>query len=328
MDSFDNRPVIIDSETMTSFSVPSITDSSDTSVVSDVPVIENSFDVNSVKLVDSQEVSNNDDYVKKLIDDKLDSISKSRNIYGVGKVVAIKDFILDVVGLEDVSFNEKVNIDNKGLGYVINLKPNRVSIALLSYSEKINVGDSVYQMNEVLEGNFSEESFGRIIDMFGNDKLTNKKFSNTIKLPIELETVPIMDRTSVNRPLETGIAGIDLIYPIGRGQRQLIIGDKKTGKTQLCLDTIVNQANKNMICIYVAIGKTKREVKEIYYELVKRNASSYTIIVTAFYDDLPSVLTLTPYFALSIANYYMKKGYDVLTVLDDLKKHADAYRQN
>ena len=327
MDSFDNRPVIIDSETMTSFSVPSITDSSDTSVVSDVPVIENSFDVNSVKLVDSQEVSNNDDYVKKLIDDKLDSISKSRNIYGVGKVVAIKDFILDVVGLEDVSFNEKVNIDNKGLGYVINLKPNRVSIALLSYSEKINVGDSVYQMNEVLEGNFSEESFGRIIDMFGNDKLTNKKFSNTIKLPIELETVPIMDRTSVNRPLETGIAGIDLIYPIGRGQRQLIIGDKKTGKTQLCLDTIVNQANKNMICIYVAIGKTKREVKEIYYELVKRNASSYTIIVTAFYDDLPSVLTLTPYFALSIANYYMKKGYDVLTVLDDLKKHADAYRQ-
>ena len=327
MDSFDNGPVIIDSETMTSFSVPSITDSSDTSVVSDVPVIENSFDVNSVKLVDSQEVSNNDDYVKKLIDDKLDSISKSHNIYGVGKVVAIKDFILEVVGLEDVSFNEKVNIDNKGLGYVINLKPNRVSIALLSCSEKINVGDSVYQMNEVLEGNFSEESFGRIIDMFGNDKLTNKKFSNTMKLPIELETVPIMDRTSVSRPLETGIVGIDLIYPIGRGQRQLIIGDKKTGKTQLCLDTIVNQINKNMICIYVAIGKTKREVKEIYYELVKRNASSYTIIVTAFYDDLPSVLTLTPYFALSIADYYMKKGYDVLTVLDDLKKHADAYRQ-
>ena len=327
MDSFDNGPVIIDSETMTSFSVPSITDYSDTSAVSDVPVIENSFDVNSVKLVDSQEVSNNDDYVKKLIDDKLDSISKSHNIYGVGKVVAIKDFILEVVGLEDVSFNEKVNIDNKGLGYVINLKPNRVSIALLSCSEKINVGDSVYQMNEVLEGNFSEESFGRIIDMFGNDKLTNKKFSNTMKLPIELETVPIMDRTSVSRPLETGIVGIDLIYPIGRGQRQLIIGDKKTGKTQLCLDTIVNQINKNMICIYVAIGKTKREVKEIYYELVKRNASSYTIIVTAFYDDLPSVLTLTPYFALSIADYYMKKGYDVLTVLDDLKKHADAYRQ-
>ena len=120
---------------------------------------------------------------------------------------------------------------------------------------------------------------------------------------------------------------IDLIAPIGKGQRQLIIGDKKTGKTQLCLDTIANQLNKDMICIYVAIGKTKKEVKEIYYELLKHNAMDYTIIITAFYDDLPSILTLTPYYALSVADYYMKNGYDVLVVLDDLKKHADAYRQ-
>ena len=136
-----------------------------------------------------------------------------------------------------------------------------------------------------------------------------------------------MDRTNVNRPLLTGIVGIDLIYPIGKGQRQLVIGDKKTGKTQICLDTIVNQKDKGVFCIYVAIGKTKKEVKEIYYELMKRNALEYTIIVSAFNDDLAPVLVLTPYYALSIAKKLMESGNDVLVVIDDLKRHADAYRE-
>ena len=272
-------------------------------------------------------MSTNEQYVSKIVDDKVATIKRMKNIYGVGKIVSIKDFIIEVVGLESVSFNEVVKIDNKGLGYVIQMKPNRVNIAILKQTEKIRVGDSVYQTNELLEGEFSYESFGRVIDMFGNDRLTNEKFSETVKIPIEEENVPIMDRTSVSRPLETGIAGIDLIYPIGKGQRQLIIGDKKTGKTQICLDTIANQQNKNMVCIYVAIGKTKREVKEIYYDLIRRNAVGYSMIIAAFYDDLPSILTLTPYFALGVASLYMKSGYDVLVVLDDLKKHADAYRQ-
>ena len=307
-----DEPMIVDSKTLTSFNLPTIeVEEEKVPVVDEEPVI----------------LSNDEEHVAKMVEDKMKSISQRENVYGVGKVVSVKDFILDVVGLESVTFNEKVNIDNKGIGYVIQMRPNRVSIAVLNQTKKISVGDSVYQTNELLEGEFSTESFGRVIDIFGNDKLTNKKFSNTMKIPLELETVPIMDRKEVNRPLETGIAGIDLIYPIGKGQRQLIIGDKKTGKTQICLDTIINQANKNMICIYVAIGKTKREVKEIYYDLLKKNANSYTIIVTAFYDDLPSVITLTPYFALSVADYYMKNGYDVLVVLDDLKKHADAYRQ-
>ena len=316
-------PVIVDSATMTSIDLPMITSSSEKSHVADQVSIPKIISVAE----DDDSKSSSEAYVNKIVEDKLDSISRQNNVYGIGKVVSVKDYILEVVGLESVSFNEKVKIENKGIGYVIQMKPNRVSIALLSQTKRISIGDSVYQTNELLEGEFSSESFGRVVDLFGNDKLSNKKFSNTIKIPIEIETVPIMDRKDVCRPLETGIAGIDLIYPIGKGQRQLIIGDKKTGKTQICLDTIVNQANKNMICIYVAIGKTKREVKEIYYDLVKRNANTYTIIVTAFYDDLPSILTLTPYFALSVADYYMKAGYDVLVVLDDLKKHADAYRQ-
>ena len=136
-----------------------------------------------------------------------------------------------------------------------------------------------------------------------------------------------MDRGLVKRELLTGITGIDLIYPIGKGQRQLIIGDKKTGKTQICLDTIVNQKDKNVLCIYVAIGKTKKEVKDIYYELTKRGASSYSIIIASFNDELPTRGYLTPYVALSIAESFMMQTYDVLVCIDDLKKHADIYRQ-
>ena len=291
------------------------------------PDIESTRNEQTEKPSETTMSSNDGMFVSKLVDEKIETINRRRNIYGTGKIVSVKDFIIEVVGLGSVSFNEKVKIEDKGLGYVVQMKPNRVSIAILSQKEPVCVGDSVYQTNELLEGEFSVESFGRVIDLFGNDKLTNKKFSNTINMPIELETVPIMDRKKVSRPFKTGIIGIDLLYPIGKGQRQLIIGDKKTGKTQICLDTIANQNGKNVICIYVAIGKTKKEVKEIYYDLMKKKANTYTIIITAFYDDMPSILTLTPYFALSVANYYMERKYDVLVVLDDLKKHADAYRQ-
>ena len=305
-----SKPMLISTETLTDIDIPEEMKSTPVTTV-EPPTI----------------ISNDEQFISKLVDDKIDSISKRENVYGTGKVISIKDFIVEVVGLGTVAFNEKVRIEDKGIGYVVQMKPNRVSIAILSQTDKICIGDSVYQTNELLEGEFSTESFGRVIDLFGHDKLTNKKFSNTIKMPIELDTVPIMDRSAVSRPLKTGIMGIDMLYPIGKGQRQLIIGDKKTGKTQICLDTIANQVGNNVICIYVAIGKTKREVKEIYYDLLKKKANTYTIIVTAFYDDMPSILTLTPYFALSVADYFMKQHYDVLVVLDDLKKHADAYRQ-
>ena len=268
-----------------------------------------------------------DTSIDKLLDRRIDEIEGNNNVFGVGKVTRVMDFIIEAVGLENAFFYEKIKIGTSSIGYVTKLESNKVIISLLYKADTISIGDLVYQTNEVLCGEFSKDSFGKIVDLFGNDKLLNKKFTDTIKIPVEHEIVPIMDRTDVNRPLETGIAGIDLIYPIGRGQRQLIIGDKKTGKTQIALDTIVNQAGKNIICIYVAIGKTKKEVKELYYELLKRNATEYSIIITAFYDDLPPLLNLTPYFATSVADHYMKNGLDVLVIIDDLKRHADAYRE-
>ncbi len=268
-----------------------------------------------------------DNSIDKLISKRTEDIEEGKNVFGTGKITKVMDFIIEAVGLENAFFYEKIKVGENSIGYVTKLDTNKVIISLLYKNGNISIGDMVYQTGEELMGDFSLESTGKIVDLFGNDKLVNKKFTNTISIPVEHEIVPIMDRTSVNRPLETGIAGIDLIYPIGRGQRQLIIGDKKTGKTQIALDTIVNQAGKNVICIYVAIGKTKKEVKEIYYELLKRKATEYTVIITAFYDDVPPLLYLTPYFATSVADYYMKNGYDVLVVIDDLKKHADAYRE-
>lgn len=245
----------------------------------------------------------------------------------VGKIINIKEFIVEIVGLESVSFYEKINISNKALGYVTKINANSVIVAILLKKEEIVIGDIAYQTNEEFMGEFSLDSVGRITNIFGTDLLTGMKYKNIMQLHFEEDNIPIMDRTNVNRPLLTGIVGIDLIYPIGKGQRQLVIGDKKTGKTQICLDTIVNQKDKGVFCIYVAIGKTKKEVKEIYYELMKRNALEYTIIVSAFNDDLAPVLVLTPYYALSIAKKLMESGNDVLVVIDDLKRHADAYRE-
>lgn len=267
------------------------------------------------------------EFIDEVLSDKINRIQNNTNIYETGSVVKIQDFIIEVKGLENVSFFEQVNISNKAVGYVNEILINSVIVAVLKEDSKICIGDIVFSTNHEYHSYFSEDYVGRIVDIFGEDKLTGKKFDNLLKIKIENPIVPIMDRTSVNRPLPTGITGIDLIYPIGKGQRQLIIGDKKTGKTQLSLDVIMNQKGKSVICIYVAIGKTKKEVKEIYYELLKRGALSYTIIITAFNDEKPTVMSLTPYVGISIAEYYLQHGYDILVVIDDLKRHADAYRE-
>ena len=269
----------------------------------------------------------NKDYLNNILDDKIDKMINNKNIYECGRIVKVTDFIIEVTGLDNVAFFEKVNIGNYGIGYVNSILENSVIVAVLKTSKMIKVGDTVYSSGESLKTYFSNQYIGRIIDMFGTDLYTNNKFDDLIKINIENKPVSIMDRGRVNRPLETGIAGIDLIYPIGKGQRQLIVGDKQTGKTQMCLDIIANQLNKRMICIYVAIGKTKKEVKNLYLELQKRGALSYTVMICAFNDDKPPVISLTPYAALSIAEVYMRNKFDVLVVIDDLKRHAEAYRE-
>ena len=268
-----------------------------------------------------------DDIWTSNLKDTVDSIKNNNNVYTTGKVVKVNDYNIEVTGLNDVTFYEEVNVDDKASGYVFGIYSDRVIVALVNINEEIKPGDMVYALKKEFKCLFSLDSVGKVIDVFGNDLIADKKFDNLVELSVENPPLPLMDRGLVKREMLTGITGIDLIYPIGKGQRQLIIGDKKTGKTQICLDTIVNQKDKNVLCIYVALGKTKKEVKDIYYELTRRGAASYTIIVASFHDELPTRTYLTPYVALSIAESFMLQTYDVLVCIDDLKKHADIYRQ-
>lgn len=261
------------------------------------------------------------------LEEKMKAIEEGKNVYETGAVVKVLDYMIEVRGLPNVSYMERVEVQNKGYGYVNKIMPNSVMVAMMKIDTAIYVGDIVTSTTQEYKAYYSKDAMGRITNLFGQDLLTDKYYEHMEAIPIERETIPLMDRTKVERPLQTGITGIDLIYPIGKGQRQLIIGDKKTGKTQLCLDTIVNQKGKNMICIYCAIGKTKKEVKNIYYELLQKGAMQYSLIIAAFNDDLPPVMTQTPYFALSVAQSYMENGYDVLVCLDDLKRHAESYRE-
>lgn len=266
-------------------------------------------------------------YVENIIQEKMDKINSKGNVYEVGRVIGVTDYIVEVSGLIQVSFNEKVVIAGHSIGYVSLIRRNSILVSVLQSDNSIFIGDEVIATGEPFHAKFSPSSMSHIVDIFGTDRMCDEVFDDCIDIEVENPTIPIMDRRAVCRPLETGIAGVDLIYPIGKGQRQLIIGDKKTGKTQIALDAIANQKGKDVICIYVPIGKVKKNVKAVYQELQKRGAMDYTIILAALNDDLPPALFLTPYVAASIAEYYMMQGKDVLVVFDDLKRHANVHRE-
>jgi F-type H+-transporting ATPase subunit alpha len=271
-------------------------------------------------------------HITNLVNDKVSKIKTKNNIFESGKVIKIKDYIVEVEGMENVMYFEKVTIMGKGMGYVNGIYESYVSVNIVLQNTKIEIGDVVSSTGEIFKAIFSSDAMGRITDIFGTDLLSGKPFEKFKYIDIEKPNVSIMDRAPVCRPLYTGIAGIDLIYPIGKGQRQLIIGDKRTGKTQIALDTIVNQGkvakeNGETICIYIAVGKTKKEIKSIYNELLKKNALSYTMMVVSTNDDATPVNSLIPYVGMSIAEEYMAEGRDVLVVIDDLKRHAEIYRE-
>ena len=267
------------------------------------------------------------EYIKNQVDKKIDAIKEQKNIYAVGLVTSVTEYVLTVKGLENVAYMEKVLIDGVSEGYVNSIRQTDIRVTVVRQRGPIYIGSQVTGTGESYKAFYSPSSISHVVDIFGDDRMTDGIFEDAEPIEIENEPIPIMDRGTVKRPLETGIAGIDLIYPIGKGQRQLIIGDKKTGKTQIALDAIANQAGKDVICIYVTIGKTKKNVKRVYQELMARGAMKYTMIVAAFNDDKPPVMYLTPYVAATIAEKLMMEGKDVLLVLDDLKHHADVHRQ-
>lgn len=266
-------------------------------------------------------------YIENLVNTKLKNMKTLSNMYEIGHVRMVKDYILEVSGLESAGFYERVTIADHSVGYVTGIGKNYAIVAVLRQNGTIYVGDEVVSTGLDFCAMYSPFCMGHMINLFGEELLLGERFEQLKPIPIETDPIPIMERSAVSRPLYTGIAGIDLIYPIGFGQRQLIIGDKKTGKTQIALDTILNQKNRDVICIYVAVGKPKKLVKELYYDLMQKGAMEYTLIFATFHDDAPPVSFFTPYAAMSVAELYMRQGKDVLVVLDDLKSHADCHRE-
>jgi F-type H+-transporting ATPase subunit alpha len=271
--------------------------------------------------------------IRDIVNGKIAAARSGRNVRGMGKITKVNNYILEAGGLDDAGYFERALIGDKAEGYISRIERTRVTIELVKRRAPVYVGDEVVASGETFGAAFSEECMGRITDMFGEDKLSGSRIGGLYPISVNAPNIPITERAAVNRPLYTGICGIDLLYPIGRGQRQLIIGDKKTGKTQIALDTIVNQrpgkepGGAGMLCVYIALGKSKKTVKEIYNTLLQKGAMAYTFILAAFHEDCAPALYLTPHAGMSMAAELMKKGRDVLVVMDDLKQHADVYRE-
>lgn len=245
----------------------------------------------------------------------------------VGKVLTFGDGIATVEGLDDVMSGELVLLGKNTYGLALNLKENHVGIVLLSDDLELTVGDTVTTTGRLLSIGVSDEIVGRVVDPLGN--VIDGKPPIKVKSYEELEKIApgVITRKSVTVPLQTGIKAIDAMIPVGRGQRELIIGDRGTGKSSIGLGTILNQKGQNVICVYVAISQKRSFVAQTTAILEKAGAMDYSIIVAATASDAAATQFLAPYAGVAIAEYFLKQGKDVLVIYDDLSKHAVAYRE-
>jgi F-type H+-transporting ATPase subunit alpha len=245
----------------------------------------------------------------------------------VGTVISVATGTAKVSGLPGVGFEELVKFPGDVLGIAFNVDEDEIGVVLLGEYQDLHAGDEVERTGRVMDVAVGDELLGRVIDPLGRP-LDGKGLLQTNKrLPIERPAAAIMDRAPVTVPLQTGLMAIDALIPIGRGQRELILGDRQTGKTAIALDSILNQRGKNVICVYCAIGQRASAVAKVVANLREKGALDYTVVVVAEGNDAPGLTYITPYAATSIAEYFMKKGRDVLIVYDNLTKHAEAYRE-
>jgi len=244
----------------------------------------------------------------------------------VGTVIRAGDGIATVYGLSRAMYGELVEFDTGVKGIVQSLEEKTVGIVLLGSEHGIIEGSKVKRTGERASVGVGEELIGRVVDALGNSIDGKGKIKTTKKRPIENPAPGVVERKSVSVPMATGILAIDSMFPIGRGQRELIIGDRQTGKTSIAIDTILNQKGKDVICIYVAVGQKSSTVAQIVNTLSKHNAMEYSIVVSASASELAPLQYIAPYAGTAIAEYFMYQGRDVLIIYDDLSKHAVAYR--
>lgn len=264
--------------------------------------------------------------LSEVIAEKLRGIADETAEYNVGRIVQIGDGIATVVGLPNVMYSELVIFENGVKGMAMNLEEDVVGIVLLGNEAELREGMEVRATGNVMDVPAGVEMLGRVVNALGEPIDGKGAIQTSARRPVEKIAPGVMERQSVNEPLQTGIKAIDAMIPIGKGQRELIIGDRQTGKTTIALDTIINQKGKDVYCIYVAIGQKNSTVASLYSTLQKHGAMEYTTIVSATASELAPLQYLAPYSGVAMAEELMAQGKDVLVVYDDLTKHAVAYR--
>jgi len=269
----------------------------------------------------------NKDFIVEQLKKQIEGFKNEVSTEKVGKVIEVGDGIARISGLSDLMASEMVQFPNGEIGVALNLEEDRVGAMVLGSYLDIKEGDEVKATGKVLSIPVSDKMIGRVINPLGipvdgKGDIVAEKF-----YPVEKIAPGVITRKSVHQPVQTGIKAIDAMIPIGRGQRELIIGDRQTGKTAIAVDTIINQKGQNMKCIYVAIGQKESKIARIVGELEKKGAMEYTTIIVAGASDSAALSFIAPYSGCALGEYFMDKGEDVLVVFDDLSRHAWAYRQ-
>ena len=264
----------------------------------------------------------------------FDGISQAREDYTpqlkqreVGTIISIATGIAKVSGLPSVGFEEVLKFPGEVYGIAFNVDEDEIGVVLLGDYWQLQAGDEVERRGHVMDVPVGDPLIGRIINPLGRPLDGLGSLVTSERLPVERPSAPIMERAPVTVPLQTGIKVIDALIPVGRGQRELIVGDRQTGKTSIALDTILNQRDQNVLCVYCAIGQRASGVAKVISTLREQGALEYTIVVVTEGNDPPGLAYIAPYSATSIAEYFMEQGRDVLIIYDDLTHHARAYRE-
>ncbi len=265
--------------------------------------------------------------ISSLIKKQIESYESKIEVSEVGTVIQVGDGIARIHGLENAMAGELLEFANGVMGMAQNLEEHNVGVIILGPFSDIREGDQVKRTGRIMQVPVGEALLGRVVNALGQPIDGNGPINTTEYRPIESPAPGVIDRRSVHEPMQTGIKAIDSMVPIGRGQRELIIGDRQTGKTAIAIDAIINQKGQDMICIYVAIGQKQSTVASVAETLRKNGAMEYTIIVTAGASEPAPLLYLAPYAGVSMGEYFMYKGQHVLVVYDDLSKQAAAYRE-
>ncbi len=273
------------------------------------------------------EITNKNEVMRRFEQKITDSKQLVDNITSSGIISQVKDGIVQIVGLYHCMNQELLMINGTVKAIAMNLEKKTIGAIILDTSVTVNAGDIVTRTGKVMSIPVGEELLGRVINPLGEavDGLTEITCSETRE--IEKIAPGVLARKPVSKPLQTGITAIDALIPIGRGQRELILGDRQTGKTSIAIDTILNQKGENVICIYVAVGQKDAKIASLVETLRKNGAMDYTVVINTSAGDTPSLLYLAPYAGITIAEYFAGMGKDVLIVYDDLSKHAVAYRE-